>query len=640
MENPKNYILNNKKSGGSMLNFLKYLSQYENEDVEKVEKILEQKKSKIDAIIKEAFFGDFVTKTEAIMTIQNEFVDEKKAPKTIDVKFLKENMTDVIKKVESLTEGDIKIVVNNYEGSKQKPTASVISDIDDSDDIEFESTKPKKRGRPSKSQKAEEIAKKTAKKISKKNEENVKEIEEELEIKDDEVEEEVENELEEEEQKFVVTAFVKKKNMRDTISKPLNRKDAETFKKNKEEEMKMGSDDYQWIKDIRIEPAKPDVYEEVEEPELETLKWEEFEKFITKDDVVEELDDEENVDEVEESVVSESNFDNVKVYKGEDDPDYTVVIGDDVFEMDDNSLPNGVNMYSGSIDEIDLEGKEEIPEEEWSEGLRTNIERRLDQVEETCDCGSEECECNKNDDDVVEGWEEDEKERDKEQREYLYQKDNDEDDVGIGIDDLDIEEEPLDYEDDDEYAPEKELDFAEEVEDDMIDMESGDEEMSQIEPDEEDCFISNNTRGGYDVSCGGEYIDNFVEFDDAIEAVRNWQDESNVFPAIWMVSDHGNHVLIDRDGNEIKEEVESDESGMDEYIDTKIADFKPRKPKYRFDIDNEEIEESKGSFYVWVWGNDGKKILFRGSEKECKNFKKEYRGYRQEDIYISKSDSY
>ena len=624
-----------------MLNFLKYLSQYENEDVEKVEKILEQKKSKIDAIIKEAFFGDFVTKTEAIMTIQNEFVDEKKAPKTIDVKFLKENMTDVIKKVESLTEGDIKIVVNNYEGSKQKPTASVISDIDNSDDIEFESTKPKKRGRPSKSQKAEEIAKKTAKKISKKNEENVKEIEEELEIKDDEVEEEVENELEEEEQKFVVTAFVKKKNMRDTISKPLNRKDAETFKKNKEEEMKMGSDDYQWIKDIRIEPAKPDVYEEVEEPELETLKWEEFEKFITKDDVVEELDDEENVDEVEESVVSESNFDNVKVYKGEDDPDYTVVIGDDVFEMDDNSLPNGVNMYSGSIDEIDLEGKEEIPEEEWSEGLRTNIERRLDQVEETCDCGSEECECNKNDDDdVVEGWEEDEKERDKEQREYLYQKDNDEDDVGIGIDDLDIEEEPLDYEDDDEYAPEKELDFAEEVEDDMIDMESGDEEMSQIEPDEEDCFISNNTRGGYDVSCGGEYIDNFVEFDDAIEAVRNWQDESNVFPAIWMVSDHGNHVLIDRDGNEIKEEVESDESGMDEYIDTKIADFKPRKPKYRFDIDNEEIEESKGSFYVWVWGNDGKKILFRGSEKECKNFKKEYRGYRQEDIYISKSDSY
>ena len=194
-----------------MLNFLKYLSQYENENVEEVEKILEQKKSKIDAIIKEAFFGDFVTKTEAIMTIQNEFVDEKKAPKTIDVKFLKENMTDVIKKVESLTEGDIKIVVNNYEGSKQKPTASVISDIGDSDDIEFESTKPKKRGRPSKSLKAEEIAKETAKKISKKNEENVKEIEEELEIKDDEVEEEVENELEEEEQKFVVTAFVKRK---------------------------------------------------------------------------------------------------------------------------------------------------------------------------------------------------------------------------------------------------------------------------------------------------------------------------------------------------------------------------------------------------------------------------------------------
>jgi uncharacterized protein YpmS len=78
--------------------------------------------------------------------------------------------------------------------------------------------------------------------------------------------------------------------------------------------------------------------------------------------------------------------------------------------------------------------------------------------------------------------------------------------------------------------------------------------------------------------------------------------------------------LIDRDGNEIKEEVESDESGMDEYIDTKIADFKPRKPKYRFDIDNEKIEESKGSFMFGYGEMTEKKILFRGSEKECKNF--------------------
>jgi hypothetical protein len=35
-----------------------------------------------------------------------------------------------------------------------------------------------------------------------------------------------------------------------------------------------------------------------------------------------------------------------------------------------------------------------------------------------------------------------------------------------------------------------------------------------------------------------------------------------------------------------------------------------------------------------------KRFFLEGQKKNVKNFKKEYRGYRQEDIYISKSDSY
>jgi len=41
-------------------------------------------------------------------------------------------------------------------------------------------------------------------------------------------------------------------------------------------------------------------------------------------------------------------------------------------------------------------------------------------------------------------------------------------------------------------------------------------------------------------------------------------------------------------------------------------------------------------YYVWVWGNSGKKILFYGPQSKCREYKRDYHGYRKEDIYISK----
>lgn len=89
-------------------------------------------------------------------------------------------------------------------------------------------------------------------------------------------------------------------------------------------------------------------------------------------------------------------------------------------------------------------------------------------------------------------------------------------------------------------------------EEEMDNEEMNDDTEESVEPEENDCFITDNPSGGYEVSCGGVYNDSFSEFDDALAAVNEWQKESNFYPNIWMVSDHGNYTLIDKDGNEIE----------------------------------------------------------------------------------------
>ena len=96
-----------------MLDFANYLKENFREDTSSAEKIIKSKWDKVTAIIKEAFDDRYADRKTAIYRIQNEFVDPKIAPKSIDVDFLKNNMNYVMDKVNSLDEGEIRIIINN-----------------------------------------------------------------------------------------------------------------------------------------------------------------------------------------------------------------------------------------------------------------------------------------------------------------------------------------------------------------------------------------------------------------------------------------------------------------------------------------------------------------------------------------------
>ena len=143
-----------------MLNFLDFLKD-SGEDTSKTENVLKTKWDKTIDVIKEAFAEQYTTKDYATHLIQNEFL--KTTPKSIDVDFLKENMNYIVEKIESLTEGDIKIIINNdvdkaksnsYGCGNATPVASEPVIVTGGLDLEMEAAKAKGRGRPPK--KAEE----------------------------------------------------------------------------------------------------------------------------------------------------------------------------------------------------------------------------------------------------------------------------------------------------------------------------------------------------------------------------------------------------------------------------------------------------------------------------------------------------
>jgi len=66
----------------------------------------------------------------------------------------------------------------------------------------------------------------------------------------------------------------------------------------------------------------------------------------------------------------------VKVYKAK--YNFLVTIGNDVFEMSTNaSMPNGVNMYAGELNEYTIEPKTEIPLADASDGMKLAIVQRI-----------------------------------------------------------------------------------------------------------------------------------------------------------------------------------------------------------------------------------------------------------------------
>lgn len=68
--------------------------------------------------------------------------------------------------------------------------------------------------------------------------------------------------------------------------------------------------------------------------------------------------------------------------------------------------------------------------------------------------------------------------------------------------------------------------------------------------------ITDNTRGGYDLSAEGKSIGNFSEWDDVMFAATQWMEQNQYWPNIFFVNDHGNVTHIDKDGNEINSIVE------------------------------------------------------------------------------------
>jgi hypothetical protein len=126
---------------GVKMDFLTFLEKYEKQDVSKVKAIVESNTKKEDAIITEAFSSTYPSKKEALFNLEKFFTSKKTAPKGVDVKFVNENMDRLKSKIQSLTEGDIRIIIHNHEGTKDKPSV---------DYTEEGAEIKKRRGRPAK----------------------------------------------------------------------------------------------------------------------------------------------------------------------------------------------------------------------------------------------------------------------------------------------------------------------------------------------------------------------------------------------------------------------------------------------------------------------------------------------------------
>lgn len=115
-----------------------YLQDYRKEDIATEQQIIKTKWKKTVAVIKEAFSDKYVSVAEAKRIIRNEYA-KGDCPAHIDQNFLKENIEYIIEKVDNLSEGDIRIIINN--GNKEPKVKSV--DIEDIDEAKGKKSKKK-----------------------------------------------------------------------------------------------------------------------------------------------------------------------------------------------------------------------------------------------------------------------------------------------------------------------------------------------------------------------------------------------------------------------------------------------------------------------------------------------------------------
>jgi hypothetical protein len=284
------------------LKFSDILKDVYNDDVDKAIEILNKNEEKENCIIREAFDDDFTSKETAIYRIQYEFLDNVLSPKTVDKDYLKENMDQIIKKIETMTEGDIKIIIHNDSNKSGGGVNPMVSYEEGA----------KRRGRPKKGG--------------------------------------TEEELDETKEMYIVQGKVKKSGKIENISKPISKSDAEKLKDSLTQSLKMAIDDYKWVSDLKIVPFIQETVvmdDETEDEELEekktsddeeeldekktsddeesSMKWEEIDAMMddeTEDEELEEKktsDDEEDLEEDDEKEDDEKEDDEIEEEKKVDD---------------------------------------------------------------------------------------------------------------------------------------------------------------------------------------------------------------------------------------------------------------------------------------------------------------------------------
>lgn len=69
-----------------------------------------------------------------------------------------------------------------------------------------------------------------------------------------------------------------------------------------------------------------------------------------------------------------------------------------------------------------------------------------------------------------------------------------------------------------------------------------DEEEERLEPDEDDAYIASTgpLYSMYSLSVEGRFVDEFDSLDKAKAALREWTEQNNFYPNLWLVNDHGN----------------------------------------------------------------------------------------------------
>jgi hypothetical protein len=91
---------------------------------------------------------------------------------------------------------------------------------------------------------------------------------------------------------------------------------------------------------------------------------------------------------------------------------------------------------------------------------------------------------------------------------------------------------------------------------DLIQSEQRNEDHSEMSDDDYKITPSGHLGGKVSVSDSFGRPKEFQEVEDALDYIRKDMEKNHFWPNIWWISDHGNHWMIDLEGNEIKENAD------------------------------------------------------------------------------------